>query len=87
MDWVRRFFQRPESPPSIGTGKRDSTRLARFDHLCGIALHRETPRRPLSALAKAALRRRSQIAHPAKTLAGIYQRKLDYHVNAATHRD
>ncbi|MGB6800838.1 MAG: RHS repeat-associated core domain-containing protein [Candidatus Sulfotelmatobacter sp.] len=51
------------------------TKLAHIEHLCVIALYRE------------ALRQRRQIAHPAKTLAGIYLRKFDYHVNAATHRD
>lgn len=75
MDCVRRFFQRPKSLPSIRTGGRGSNLLAHIEHLCGIALYRE------------ALRQRRQIAHPAKTLAGIYLRKLDYHVNAAAHRD
>jgi hypothetical protein len=73
MNWVGQFFERPKSLPRSGTDRWDSTRLTRFEQICGIAIYRESLR-PMLAMAKVALRHRRLFAHYAKTMAGIYPR-------------
>jgi hypothetical protein len=62
---IRKHGKFTKPLPNIGNGRRDSAPLARFEHLCGIALYQEMVRRPLFAIAKAALRQTRRFAHTA----------------------